>query len=456
MASTLLRRRYSNFLSRVSTGIGNPSSNLGAAYHYQQRRMCIVRSTPRMPPLLVLPPVFNGGNLIYRFYNPAGERIESVSGPVGYRSELLESELVGSSHGWLALFNPRNNCIVLSNPFTHRYIKLPPVHTLPDPEINLTDGRGHVSKVVLSCCPDEDEEGCRAVMSYGPGDRLAFCRPRRCTEWSPMGDLFFDGYKEETFDYGVDYARTYEDFTYCRKRKVFSCTTQFEVDLEDWRLAVPTQFEVSDLSDPCSPKTKRIYWHLLDIEGQKCPWLEENMNLVKSCRQIPYLVYDDHGDRLFLVVRFVIQRACINRPFADVDSIPYDPVSDRLMVHLYPHKTIGFSVVKVDFQTGLLGRIDGLSRIVGGCGNSLDGLAMFIGMNHSFAVSAVGSGLKPNCIYFTDSNKDQIPLDSIYGGHDIGIFNYENKTLSPCYYPCDVRSYRRIVPTPMWLTPSAH
>ncbi|CAA0813948.1 Unknown protein [Striga hermonthica] len=359
-----------------------------------------------------------------RFYNPAAERIESVSGPAGHRSDLLESEIVGSSHGWVALFNPRNNSVVLSNPFTHRHINLPPVHALPDPEINLTDGRGHVSKVVLSCCPDEDDEGCRAVMSYGPGDR------------------------------------TYEDFTYCSKREVFSCTTQFEVDLEEWSLDIPTQFEVWDLlSDPHSwkSKSKLIYWHSIDIEGPKCPWIEENMDIVKSCRQIPYLVYDNHGDRLFLVVRFVIQRACINRPFADVDSIPYDPVSDRLMVHLYPHKTIGFSVVELDFETGPISRINGLSRIVGGCGNSLDGLAMFIGLNHSFAVpSAADSGLKPNCIYFTDSNKHQVPLDSIYGGHDIGIFDYENKTLSPCYYTCDVRSYRRIVPTPVWLTPSTH
>ncbi|GER56585.1 hypothetical protein STAS_34327 [Striga asiatica] len=462
MASTLLRRRYSNFLSRVSTGMGNPSSNSGAPYHYEQRRMCTLRSTPRTP-LLVLPPVSNGGNLIYRFYNPAAERIESVSAPVKHGSDLLESEIVGSSHGWLALFNLRNNSIVLSNPFTHRQINLPPVHTLPDPEINLTDGRGRVSKVVLSCCPDEDEEGCRAVMSYGPGERLAFCRPRRCTEWSPMEDSFFDGYKEEIRDYGVDYARIYEDFTYCPKREVFNCTTQFEVDLEDWSIAVPTQFEVWDLlSDPHSfkSKTKSIYWHLIDIKGPKCPWIEENMDIVKTCRQIPYLVNDNHGDRdrLFLVIRFVIQRACINRPFADVDSIPYDPVSDRLMVHLYPHKTIGFSVVEIHFETRPAnGRINGLSRIVGGCGNSLDGLAMFIGMNHSFVVSsAADSGLKPNCIYFTDSNKHQVPLDSIYGGHDIGIFDYENKTLSPCYYPCDVRSYRGIVPTPVWLTPSAH
>ncbi|GER56586.1 hypothetical protein STAS_34328 [Striga asiatica] len=273
-----------------------------------------------------------------------------------------------------------------------------------------------------------------------------------------MEDSFFDGYKEEIRDYGVDYARIYEDFTYCPKREVFNCIA-FEVDLEDWSLAVPTQFEVWDLlSDPHSfkSKSKCIYWHLIDIKGPKCPWIEENMDIVESCRQIPYLVNDNHGDRdrLFLVIRFVIQRACINRPFVDVDSIPYDPVSDRLMVHLYPHKTVGFSVVEIHFETGpaagINGRINGLSRIVGGCGNSLDGLAMFIGMNHSFAVS---SGFEANCIYFTDSNKHQVLLDSIYGGHDIGIFDYENQTLSTCYYPCDVRSYRRIVPTPVWLTP---
>ncbi|GFQ02104.1 hypothetical protein PHJA_002354300 [Phtheirospermum japonicum] len=87
---------------------------------------------------------------------------------------------------------------------------------------------------------------------------------------------------------------------------------------------------------------------------------------------------------------------------------------------------------------------------------SLDGLAMFIGINHSFAMSLTpGLKLSSNCIYYTDSNIFSIPPSSFYGGHDIGIFYYANRTFSPCYYfPLDVESIKRIMAAPMWFTPS--
>ncbi|KAH6796406.1 hypothetical protein C2S51_037392 [Perilla frutescens var. frutescens] len=42
------------------------------------------------------------------------------------------AELVGCSHGWVALFNRRNNDLFISNPITRRHMKLPAIHTLPD------------------------------------------------------------------------------------------------------------------------------------------------------------------------------------------------------------------------------------------------------------------------------------------------------------------------------------
>ncbi|GFP85583.1 hypothetical protein PHJA_000702000 [Phtheirospermum japonicum] len=84
---------------------------------------------------------------------------------------------------------------------------------------------------------------------------------------------------------------------------------------------------------------------------------------------------------------------------------------------------------------------------------------MFVGLNHyhSFAVSATGAnGLKPNSIYFTDDKELTPPkwVDRKYGGHDIGIFDYQNKTISPCYYPCHLLSFQRIMPAPIWFTPT--
>ncbi|GFP82472.1 hypothetical protein PHJA_000390200 [Phtheirospermum japonicum] len=79
---------------------------------------------------------------------------------------------------------------------------------------------------------------------------------------------------------------------------------------------------------------------------------------------------------------------------------------------------------------------------------------MFVGRNHSFAVRAAEyPGLNPNSIYFTDHWSlipPRSPVYSAYGGHDIGIFDYDNKTISPCYYPIDVQSFKRIMPAPLW------
>ncbi|GFP80744.1 hypothetical protein PHJA_000217700 [Phtheirospermum japonicum] len=471
MAYSLLRRHYS-VLSRISARIAKSFDSSCNLCH--RSRMSTLNSAPSRimsPPWLLLPPAFKGGgDMVYRFYNLAEDRVETVR-KTKPESELPsdESEFVGSSHGWLALFNPRNNDIFLSNPITRRHIKLPSIETLPDPDINLTrDGCGSVSKVILSCCPDADEaDECRAMMTFGPGDRLAFCHPLRSTEWTPIGDLYFDGYREEdAWNYDMNYGRAYEDFVYCSRRKVFCCTTQLEIDFwEDYCPTPPTQFEAWDLLSSPDPKPSVFYWNWTHFEGGNCTWLNDNRTtlMTSSCRQIPYLVYAEQHDQMFVVIRFVMEQVGPNNSFVDVDSIPYDPVSGRLLTHLYPHKTVGFSVLKLDYpQQGKLGchMVDGLWLMEGGCSNnnSLDGLAMFVGMNHSFAVPGVDElGLKPNSIYFTDSNKNPtLPPDSIYGGHDIGIFDYENKTISPCYYPCDVHSLRKIVPSPMWFTPTSH
>ncbi|KAL3640605.1 hypothetical protein CASFOL_015573 [Castilleja foliolosa] len=52
----------------------------------------------------------------------------------------------------------------------------------------------------------------------------------------------------------------------------------------------------------------------------------------------------------------------------------------------------------------------------------------------------------------TPSKRKYIDLTK-YGGHDIGIFDYENKTISSCYYPCDLQNFKQIIPQPIWFTP---
>ncbi|KAL8039181.1 hypothetical protein ABFX02_10G018100 [Erythranthe guttata] len=89
--------------------------------------------------------------------------------------------------------------------------------------------------------------------------------------------------------------------------------------------------------------------------------------------------------------------------------------------------------------------------------DTLDGLVLFIGLNHGFVLRGDEfPELKPDSIYFTDTYSPLDLLENTYGGHDLGIFNYKDGTFSPCYYPCDHESIQRIEPSPMWFTPNHH
>ncbi|KAL3655007.1 hypothetical protein CASFOL_000793 [Castilleja foliolosa] len=406
--------------------------------------------------------------MVYKFYNLSEDKEESFRG--NSEVELADAKLVGSSHGYLALFNQRNNNhLFLYNPITRRQIRLPPIENLPKPRMNLTpNGRGRVSKLILSSSPADDDE-CIAMMTFGPGDRLAFCHPCHSTEWTPIGQLFFEvdeeteiipseeNYANPLTKYAMSYARAYEDFVYCARLKRFTCITQFEIDLFNRCFCDPIcELEDWDLSDPHSPITATCSLWLVSLSFDGQEWMTQNLSLLKKCRQIPYLIYAEAQNQLFVLIRFVMDRVAPDGSYVPIDELLYDPISRRLLVDTYPYKTIGFCVLKVEyFREDRERGVEHVRLVKDSC--SLDGLTMFVGMNHSFAVSSANfPKLKPNSIYFTDANKHG---DSIYGGHDIGIFDFANKTLSPCdCYPCvDIPSLKRKTPPqPVWFTPSLY
>ncbi|KAL3639689.1 hypothetical protein CASFOL_014657 [Castilleja foliolosa] len=368
-------------------------------------------------PWLMLPPVMEeGGDMIYKFYNLYGDKEETFPKK---RSKLEEemadddAKLVGSSHGWLALFNQRNNNhLFLYNPVTGRHIKLPPIEMLPDPRINLTpDGRGSVSKLILSSSPDDDDE-CIAMMIFSRERRLAFCHPCRSTEWTPIGELYSHFTDEGTF------PRSYLDIVYSSTQKLFFCQTN--CPLECW-----------DLSNSLSPRIHSSWDFCGDDFPMESPQVRKRVNLV----------YAEEYNQLFLVMRYVMVR--MSPDGSHVSPIYFGDY--RGWDNSFPYRTIGFDVYKIDFGVKKPQDVEG----------SLDGLAMFIGINHSIAMSITPRlKLNSNCIYYTDSNDLPIPPSSFYGGHDIGIFDYTNTTISPCYsFPLDIKSIKRIMPAPLWFTP---
>ncbi|KAL3655020.1 hypothetical protein CASFOL_000806 [Castilleja foliolosa] len=422
---SLIKRRWATGFSLLRR-ISDLSSSRNCADRKFGARMTMstgVDSSPpsrKISPWLMLPPVIEeGGDMVYKFYNLSEDKEESFRR--NSREEMADDDakLVGSSHGWLALFNQRNNNhLFLYNPITGRHIKLPPIETLPDPRINLTpDGRGRVYKLVLSSSPDDDDD-CIAMMIFSRERRLAFCHPCRSTEWTPIGELYSHFTDQGTF------PRSYVDIVYSSTQKLFFCQTNCA--LECW-----------DLSNSLSPRIHSSW----DFCSADFPQMSKYKPQV---RRRVNLVYAEEYNQLFLVMRYVLLRMCPDgsffRPLYFGDYRGWD--------NSFPYRTFGFHAYKIDFGVKKPQFVEG----------SLDGLAMFIGINHSIAMSITPQlKLNSNCIYYTDSNDLPIPPSSFYGGHDIGIFDYTNTTVSPCYYfPVDIKIIKRIMPAPLWFTPCHH
>ncbi|GER36205.1 hypothetical protein STAS_12529 [Striga asiatica] len=148
------------------------------------------------------------------------------------------------------------------------------------------------------------------------------------------------------------------------------------------------------------------------------------------------------GQDLLVVTQYVVDSFESDGLYVDDRDI-----DDWTYLRGLPGVTIDFDVRKYDPEDMDVKYVEG---------SSLGGWALFVGF-HSDAVALPAAEfpeLNPNSIYFTDSQEDcKIEYYPI-GGHDIGIFNYENKTVLPCYYPCDAKNLRKTFPPPMWFFPS--
>ncbi|KAL3619288.1 hypothetical protein CASFOL_036858 [Castilleja foliolosa] len=372
-------------------------------------------SIQNSPPWLMLPPSFDGGGAMsYNFYSLPEKKVITLAGSEDKEVTDLMSKpnhhrvLRGSSHGWLALFNEQTLDLFLYNPISRRHIKLPPIQNLPNKPQHSPRS---ASKVILSCSPDE--ENCRAVMIHSCADLMALCCPGRSKEWTPFG-LNSSGYDECVYSSEQEllFVRTNND------------------KLETW--------DLRNLSSPRLIMSRRLYYSDNDSESE-----DEEVVLHNFCEPVEHLVVAGHD--LLSVTRYIMENVGPDGSYVDC----YKKGSDDC-----PHLTVDFEVGKYDPEKGEFWYDD------------LDGLALFIGLE-SDTVALPASrfpGLKANSIYYTDtigtrdwtsSHDGKCDEDAPFGGHDIGIFNYEDETVSSCYYPSDVQSIQRILPSPMWFFPSS-
>ncbi|XP_012850828.1 PREDICTED: uncharacterized protein LOC105970537 [Erythranthe guttata] len=363
-----------------------------------------------------------GGKVSDNFYNLADNRVISVRKRSTIAMTIFNlhferlTVLVGSSHGWLAYYWAHSNMnLFLYNPLSRRQIKLPSVKTIPLAEEILRDCWGRPQKLILSCSPDEED--CRAILCFGPRGNMAFCCPRQSTKWTPFGSHFHENEKLNELLRDACIVRAYDDFVYSTTQKQLFCITQF-ADIESW-----------DLGDPTSPK---LNWKKAG----------DDFRMWYSCK---YLVFAEHSNRLFLVRRHIMTHMGPDgSPVVVGSHYERGGLPDTV-----PYKTTGFDVYEIDREKG---------EFIKYMDRTLDGMTFFIGSTgHGFVIEERDEMIKPNSIYFTDPDS-HTPANwdkyKTYGGHDLGIFNYKNRTFSPCYYPCDIQKVERIQPTPIWFTPS--
>ncbi|KAL9151220.1 hypothetical protein ABFS82_11G039400 [Erythranthe guttata] len=373
--SSLISRRCGFFRSPISTLSVSDES---------------LRSPSSLPskisPWLMLPPTAAGsGCVVHKFYSIAENRVLCFAGEAKLGFPDGDTELVGSSHGWLALSNKRNNDLFLTNPLSRRRVNLPPIHKLPIEE-------QHLSREDFSCVHNH-----RRVDS----DRHSHV--------------------------GQHDVRCYRSIIYSATHKLFFC-------LIDRRIF--DTFEAWDLRDPDSPTMIPMDYPVIWLHS------EEDDQRNEFCHTENSLV--EYSGELFFVERFIAESVDSNGCAFDT-HLCYSP--KKGWDDSRPYKTMNFNVYKFDPESRSFRFMD----------SSLDGLVFFIGRNHAFAIAAASEypELKADSIYYTDVTNTSYAIQKIdYGGHDIGIFSYKDRTFSPCYYPCDVKGIKVITPYPIWYTPT--
>ncbi|KAJ1276111.1 hypothetical protein BS78_05G189100 [Paspalum vaginatum] len=150
-----------------------------------------------------------------------------------------------------------------------------------------------------------------------------------------------------------------------------------------------------------------------------------------------YIVFAPWGDML-LVSRHTEART-LTRPLQVPVEHAHDVIDPCIESYTYE-----MQLHKVDIDD---------RKLVEVRSSDLRGHALFLGFNSAIFLSTKDfPSLRPNCAYLMDDNSEMIILN-MYGCRDVGIWNFETKTLESL---ADVHSVPPWLawPPPIWITPS--
>ncbi|XP_062003445.1 putative F-box protein At4g17565 [Rosa rugosa] len=331
-----------------------------------------------------------------RFYSLEEKKVYTVKN--SFQDFPGASWCVGSSHGWLVILDDPNNIPHLFNPISeNRSMELPHIPSTTNSLLG-SPPFYHVAKAVLSSDPSCNNNFSAAIIYGIQPSRLAFYN-HGDEEWTDL-----NGEHQE-----------YCDIIF-HNDKLFALADNGCV--EAWDFRKPSPKKIINLQPASAKELDLDYTSNRDKFSTNTYLVESSDEIMSVVRCIGNFV-NEEGKAIHEI---------------DVPDEPYSPC---------PYRTLQFYVFKLNFAANKWEKVE-----------CLPNCALFLGGSQSISLSTKDvSGCEENSIYFTDDRWDEIELlgdtDS-YGGHDMGVYNLEDKVVKQ-FYPFDKW---RIDPPPFWIVPS--
>ncbi|KAK7263601.1 hypothetical protein RJT34_31194 [Clitoria ternatea] len=153
-------------------------------------------------------------------------------------------------------------------------------------------------------------------------------------------------------------------------------------------------------------------------------------------REFPWDTFSTQSYLLMLEKDFMLVKRFIGNYVTTDGEVVYEGHDDDA---LCPYRTKYFVVYKLE-----IGEVQWKKK------RSLNDNVLFVGANESASVPAQAlHGCETDSIYFTDDRWEEMNLDSLYGGHDWGVFSLKNQCVN------SLNPYaHKMNPPPIWVVPT--
>ncbi|MED6107339.1 hypothetical protein PIB30_012988 [Stylosanthes scabra] len=305
---------------------------------------------------------------------------------------------VGSSNGWIVFLDQKGVPILL-HPLSSTSINLPPLPRAFLQPVSYSYFAEHlrksfITKAILMC--SSSPSSYILAIIFGTDYKIAYCKS---ATWVKLPDE----------------KQSYCDIVF-RDNYLYALTQRGNVEV--WNI--------------CGKSPKRMFLVTTTMESN---YEEEQPYLGDKFSRNLYLVASS-AEEIFLVMRFIGNFVNDDGLVVEEGDLLSDEDTQPLIC---PYRTKYFTVYKLDIAIKKWKKV-----------RSLPDKVLFLGANESVSMDAKAClGFEANSIYFSDDRWEEMTLDYMYGGHDWGVFNLQEKCVKSLM-PCP----NRMVPPPIWVVSS--